>query len=165
MKKLLLIALMAPLLCLAEKPASATVGTNSVRLVASKPLSSINAFQNSQWYKQGTVVTSANRYYMACNDGTTAATGSPNHASGEALNGDIYWRFTRKEERSGVIITLLTDGAVNWSFSDYSAEVGKGLSTAGIGSGVKFGAEYQGAIHAISTTTNTVELGIQEWTE
>lgn len=166
MKKLMILgilfALAVPMSGYCTKPAVTTVGTNSVKLVAAKPLAGVNAWGSGTYYKQGTVVVNVQRYYMAIADGTSGGT-PPVHTSGEVTDGVVTWRFIDKAVRSGVIVTLESDGKVNWSLSNYAAEQGKGISTAGIGSGFEFGDEYQGAIYAISADTNIVTIGIQEW--
>jgi hypothetical protein len=164
MKKLILLisAAMALLASDAAKPTSDVVGTNSVKLVAAKPVTGANAWATARYYKQGTVVVNVQRYYMALNDGTSGGT-APVHTSGEVSDGNLMWRFIEQDRqgRNGCLISVNTASTVYWSFSEYEATTNGIKSTGEVC--VYIPSEYQGSVHAVCADETPAVIAIQEY--
>ena len=151
-------------IALATAPFNDTVGTNSVQLVAKKPVE-WTAWASNTVYAAGDVVKSSGYYYMALESGTSSNSVLTN-TTGEASDGLLNWRQIEKNKRQGVVITMQTSGgSANLSLGTSPAVDEKGLKLVSEGHTLIFGPEdnYQGEIHAISSTTGNVVIGVQEY--
>jgi len=151
----------------ADPPYSMTVGTNSVKLVATRGIPAATAFATNTAYAQGKYIESSGKVYMAVNAGTSGVT-APVHVYGEASDGAITWRRCLESKRRGLVIgqntasvnTYLAQGALA---AVLSKGIGPLTSKGSSYSPPAVGDEpYQGEIYAISDGTNTV-LTIGEW--
>ena len=152
----------------ATAPFNDTVGTDSVQLVAKKPVAW------TAWAAGtvaiGDVVKASNGYYYFCALGGTASV-EPTHTTGEVTSGtdSITWRQISPNKRQAVVITVQTTsangGAVNLSFGTSAAVKDKGVRLVGEGATFIFDPAdyYNGEIHAVSATGSNVVVGVQEF--
>ena len=152
----------------ATAPFTATVGTDSLQLVAAKPLIGTSAWATNTAYSVGDVVKNGTVYYFATNAGTTT-NAAPTHTVGEATYGTMTWRQISKSARTGVAITVQTTsangGAVNLSIGTDAATNNCGIRLVGEGSTIVFSPadNYNGEIHAVSASGSNVVVGVQEF--
>ena len=164
MKKLMAMAVLVAGVAWATAPFNDTIGTNSVQLVSQKPVSS-TAWATNTAYSVGDVVSNGGYYYFATNAGTTT-NAAPTHTSGEATYGTMTWRQISPNRRRSLVISVQTSGGeANLSFGTSDAVDEKGVKLVGAGTTYIFGIDdnYQGEVHAISSTSNDVVLGVQEF--
>ena len=172
MKKLvvlftLMAGVMVSMTALATEPFNATVGTDSVQLVARKPASS-TTWAASTSYAIGDVVVNSGSYYFCAVAGESAASGGPTGTEDTITDNAVTWRYISKNTRQGVVVTVQTDsasgGAINLSFGTDAAVKDKGLRLIGEGATIIFTeGEYNGEIHAVSATGSNVVVGVQEF--
>jgi hypothetical protein len=142
-----------------------TVGTNSLQLVASKPVRGASNWASNTVYSAGDVVKNGRFHYMAVGSGTSSNV-APVHVYGDASDEAVTWRAVSPGTRNGLVISVKTSGGkVDLSFGATNAIANGGMRLTGEGHAIMFGPtdNYQGTIHAISVSGGDVVLGVQEF--
>ena len=151
---------------LAGAPFNDTIGTSSVQLVPKRPFSATTWSSNATM-TAGSVTKNGGYYYFIAAAGTSS--NAPTHTTGEVTDNSVTYRVIESGKRNGVIVSVQTTsndgGAVNLSLGSSAATNTCGLVLVGQGSSIVFGPEdnYQGAIHAVSSSGSNVVVGVQEF--
>lgn len=151
MKKLVLSVILSVVsgACFADGPVGMTVGTNSVKILPSRPIVSATAWTNGIALVQGQVIANNGFFYMA-EAAVTSATNEPTHAVGVVNS----LRGVRTGRRVALTLqNLSTSNTVYFAFGSAAAENKGGALAPGAGFTLS---GYQEAVYMISPSGDSV---------